>query len=241
VTYTQTYGVIGTVDSVRVTNWDWPILPATLVAPYFAASGPVGNSNPWAIALNNAPLPIELINFDAKLINKKVRLSWATASEINNDYFTVERADKDLQEFDFISKVNSFLHNSTVTLNYESWDNNPLQGMQYYRLKQTDFNGEYSYFDIEPIFVGQVKTFEITNVYGNTQNNGLFQVEFLYDSELPLTAIITDVTGRVIYNQSNIAALPGVNKIQLDQNLSQGIYFIILQNQEGKVSQKFFH
>jgi len=242
VLYIQNYGqVVSQFDSVKVNNWDWPILPASLFPPFFAASGPIGNSNPWAITLNNSPLPIELINFDAKLINKKVRLSWATASEINNDYFTVERADKDLQEFDFISKVNSFLHNSTVTLNYESWDNNPLQGMQYYRLKQTDFNGEYSYSDIEPIFVGQVKTFEITNVYGNTQFDNQFQVEFLYDSELPLTAIITDATGRVIYNQSNIAALPGVNKIQLDQNLSQGVYFIILQNQEGKVSQKFFH
>ncbi len=242
VAYIQSYGVNATpaYDSVRVTGWNWPVLPVG-PAPFFAASGPIGNSNPWAIALNSLPLPVELVNFDAKLVDTRVKLSWTTASEINNDFFTVERADKDLTRFDFIAKVNSYMHNSTVMLDYETWDEYPLQGLQYYRLKQTDMDGEFTYSDLRPVFVGAVKTFEITNVYGNSLNNGQFQIEFVYDSELPLSAIITDATGRVIYNQGGIPAVPGMNKIQLDQSLSQGIYFIILQNQEKRVSQKFFY
>ncbi|MBK9639332.1 MAG: T9SS type A sorting domain-containing protein [Bacteroidetes bacterium] len=242
-TYTQGWGINASpaFDSVRVVNWDWPTLPAQLVAPFFAPSGPIGNSNPWAITANTTPLPVELVNFDAKLVEKRVKLSWTTASEINNDFFTVERADKDVTKFDFIAKVNSYMHNSTVMLNYETWDESPLQGLQYYRLKQTDMDGEFTYSDLKPVYVGSVKSFEITNVYGNSLNNGQFQIEFVYDSELPLSAIITDATGRVIYNQGGIPAVPGINKIQLDQNLSQGIYFIILQNQEKKVSQKFFY
>ncbi len=242
VSYVQSYGVNATpvFDSVRVTGWNWPVLPVG-PAPFFAATGPIGNSNPWAISLNATPLPVELVNFDAKLVEKRVKLSWTTASEINNDFFTVERADKDLTKFDFIAKVNSYMHNSTVMLNYETWDENPLQGLQYYRLKQTDMDGEFTYSDLRPVYVGAVKSFEITNVYGNSLNNGQFQIEFVYDSELPLSAIITDATGRVIYNQGGIPAVPGMNKIQLDQSLSQGIYFIILQNQEKKVSQKFFY
>ncbi|MFN0189429.1 MAG: GEVED domain-containing protein [Bacteroidia bacterium] len=242
VSYIQSYGVNAApaFDSVRVTSWNWPVLPVG-PAPFFAASGPIGNSNPWAIALNTTPLPVELVNFDAKLVDARVKLSWTTASEINNDFFTVERADKDLTKFDFIAKVNSYMHNSTVMLNYETWDESPLQGLQYYRLKQTDLDGEFTYSDLKPVFVGPVRSFEITNVYGNSINNGQFQIEFVYDSELPLSAIITDAAGRVIYNQSGISAVPGKNKIQLDQNLSQGIYFIILQNQEKKVSQKFFY
>ena len=242
VAYAQSYGVNASpaYDSVRVTGWTWPVLPVG-PAPFFAASGPIGNSNPWAIASNSTPLPVELVNFDAKLVDTRVKLSWTTASEINNDFFTVERADKDLTKFDFIAKVNSYMQNSTVMLNYETWDENPLQGLQYYRLKQTDMDGEFTYSDLRPVFVGEVKSFEITNVYGNSLNNGQFQIEFVYDSELPLSAIITDATGRVIYNQGGIPAVPGMNKIQLDQSLSQGIYFIILQNQEKKVSQKFFY
>jgi hypothetical protein len=242
-TYTQSYGVNASpaYDSVRVTNWDWPTLPAQLAGPFYAQSGPIGNSNPWAITANTTPLPVELVNFDAKLVDTRVKLSWTTASEINNDFFTVERADKDLTKFDFIAKVNSYMHNSNVMLNYETWDESPMQGLQYYRLKQTDMDGEFTYSDLRPIFVGAVKSFEITNVYGNSLNNGQFQIEFVYDSELPLSAIITDATGRVIFNQGGIPAVPGINKIQLDQSLSQGIYFIILQNQEKKVSQKFFY
>lgn len=241
VTYTQSYGQNASpaFDSVRVTSWDWPVLPIG-PAPYFSPSAPIGNSNPWAITLNATPLPVELINFDAQLINRKVRLQWTTASEINNDFFTVERASKDLTQFDFIAKVNSYMHNSNVMLNYETWDENPLQGLQYYRLKQTDMDGEFSYSDLKPVYVGQVKTFEITNVYGHTQNSSQLQVEFVYDSEWPISATITDATGRVIYTQSNIPASPGINKIEVDQSLSQGLYFVILQNQEQKISYKFF-
>ncbi|MBL7924061.1 MAG: T9SS type A sorting domain-containing protein, partial [Bacteroidia bacterium] len=177
----------------------------------------------------------------AEVVNKKVRLSWTTASEINNDYFTVERAGKDLDQFDFIAKVNSYMNNSTVMLNYEAWDEQPLSGLQYYRLKQTDLDGQSSFSELRPVYFGDGKSFEITNVYGFTQDNGQFQVEFLYDSELPLSVLITDATGRVLYTEDGLSATPGLNKIYLSQNLPRGIYFVILQNQENKVNRKFFY
>ncbi|MBK9319722.1 MAG: hypothetical protein IPM91_13550 [Bacteroidetes bacterium] len=174
-------------------------------------------------------------------MGSKVRLSWSTASEVNNDYFTVERSDKTMNEFNFIDKVNSYMNNSNILLNYESWDESPLQGLQYYRLKQTDLDGQYSYSDVKPIYFGDGKSFEITNVYGHTQADGQFQVEFLYDSEIPLTAIITDALGRVIYQEENVSATPGLNKLYVNQTLPRGMYFIILQNQESKVNRKFFY
>ncbi|MBK9402646.1 MAG: T9SS type A sorting domain-containing protein [Bacteroidetes bacterium] len=174
-------------------------------------------------------------------MGSKVRLSWSTASEVNNDYFTVERSDKTMDEFNFIDKVNSYMNNSNILLNYESWDESPLQGLQYYRLKQTDLDGQYSYSEVKPIYFGDGKSFEITNVYGHTQADGQFQVEFLYDSEMPLTALITDALGRVIYQEDNISATPGLNKLYVNQTLPRGMYFVILQNQEGKVNRKFFY
>jgi hypothetical protein len=241
------YGVLGTYDSVRVQNYNWPTLPPQAASgganPLYATTGGyIGDVNPWAISANSTPLPVELINFNAKAEGKHVRLNWSTASEINNDYFTIERAGKDnLDEFDFITKVNSQMNNSTVTLNYEAWDYNPLPGLQYYRLKQTDFDGQFSYSDIKPVYFGESKTFEISNVYGLMESQGEFKVEFVYDSEMPLDLVLTDMEGRVVYKQNGIAATPGVNTVNLNQQLPHGVYFVILQNTEKAVNRKFFY
>ncbi len=240
--YTQSYGqVAASFDSVRLSAWTWPTLPVG-PAPLNAPSGPIGNSNPWTITMNNLPLPIELMKFDAVPVGNRVRLNWSTASEINNDFFTVERSTADKpDEFDFISKVNSQMNNSTVTLNYESWDNNPVQGLQYYRLKQTDFDGQFTYSDLRPVFMGKSSVFEITNVFAAMENSGLFNVEFVYNTESPLDLTITDVEGRVIYSQANIPASPGANTINVNQHLPHGVYFVVLRNNEQTVNRKFFY
>ncbi len=90
--------------------------------------------------------PIELISFDAKLNGGEVELNWITGSEINNDYFTIERS-KDVLVWDEIKNVNG-AGNSNQTLNYFEIDVEPLNGISYYRLKQTDFDGLYSYSEI---------------------------------------------------------------------------------------------
>ncbi|MCB9364818.1 MAG: T9SS type A sorting domain-containing protein [Flavobacteriales bacterium] len=89
------------------------------------------------------PLPIDLISFDGKLNEDQVDLTWITSSEINNDYFTIERS-KDGFEWEVINKIKG-AGNSNTTLKYVYIDKNPLKGISYYRLKQTDFNGDYSY------------------------------------------------------------------------------------------------
>lgn len=245
---TMNYGVAtlpGTFDSVRVQNWDWPTLPpqAFQASPPLNATlgGPIGNSNPWAITIQNTPLPVELLDFKAELREKRVRLSWSTASEVNNDYFTVERTNKDMQEYTVINRVPSYMHNSNILLNYESWDEEPIEGLSYYRLKQTDFDGQFTYSDHEPILIGEARQFEITNVYGHTSADGQFMVEFLYDSEMPVDLLITDASGRVVLKENNIMATPGVNRVNINQSLSRGIYFVVLQNQNGLVNRRFMY
>ena len=94
-----------------------------------------------------SPLPIELLSFTAVLnANKKVDLNWSTATETNNDFFTVEKT-KDGDTFEQVAIVDG-AGNSSVTLYYTSLDPNPYLGKSYYRLKQTDFNGEYKYSDL---------------------------------------------------------------------------------------------
>tara|TARA_B100000809_G_scaffold266673_1_gene330645 strand:- start:1275 stop:2216 length:942 start_codon:yes stop_codon:yes gene_type:complete len=92
------------------------------------------------------PLPIELISFTASVRDEHIRLDWATVTEINNDYFTVERSKNGLS-FESIGEV-AGNGNSNTPINYELYDDSPIIGTSYYRLKQTDFDGEFEYFNL---------------------------------------------------------------------------------------------
>src|SRR6185436_3568977 len=93
--------------------------------------------------------PIELIYFDAKLAEGHVELSWATATELNNDFFTVERSADGTHFEEVLRKPGA--GNSTVTLYYSDFDEMPLHGYSYYRLKQTDYDGHYTYSEIKTV------------------------------------------------------------------------------------------
>ena len=224
----QTYYPNAAVDSVKIPGFMWPLA--------------VGNNNPWTIAGTSTAtaLPIELLRFNANAIGDKVHLTWTTSSEKNNDYFTVERT-TNTTDYDFIAKVNSYFHNSTSPLNYESWDNAPKQGINYYRLKQTDYDGAYSYSNIVPVNFGKNNRFEITSVNTNALN-GSVDVQFYYDNTLPLTYTVTDVTGRIIVaDQKMDNTTEGLNLLHINKTLSTGLYYIILRNESGVQSRKFVY
>lgn len=94
-------------------------------------------------------LPIELISFNAKANIDHVLLRWVTASETNNDYFTIEKS-KDGLVFTPIAIIEG-AGNSSTEITYQEKDLNPLHGVSYYRLKQTDFNGDTSYSKIKSV------------------------------------------------------------------------------------------
>ena len=98
----------------------------------------------------NTPLPVELIEFNAFANNKRtVDITWTTASEINNDYFKVEKS-TDIENWETIATVNG-AGNSNSTLHYISEDKNPIFGLNYYRLKQVDFDGVSEYSEIKVV------------------------------------------------------------------------------------------
>ncbi|MCR9251185.1 MAG: hypothetical protein NXI20_12220 [bacterium] len=96
-----------------------------------------------------AILPIELISFNAEQKSNSVILNWSTASEINNDFFTIERS-YDGIIFEVIEEVRG-AGNSSSTLNYEYQDHPDYNGAIYYRLSQTDYDGTIEVFS--PIFL----------------------------------------------------------------------------------------
>lgn len=89
------------------------------------------------------PLPVELVSFDVKIDNTSVLLTWTTASELNNDFFTIERSTNGV-DFEALGEVPGSGNSNTVK-EYDFFDDAPLMGTAYYRLKQTDFDGKYEY------------------------------------------------------------------------------------------------
>lgn len=90
-----------------------------------------------------ATLPIELLHFQAKQLRDHVVLNWSTSTEINNDFFTIERAGTDHRYFPILTENGA--GTSRHVLHYQRSDRSPLSGTNYYRLKQTDFDGQYAY------------------------------------------------------------------------------------------------
>ena len=129
-------------------NWIYPMSGQT-TGSYFTTTPGLSDYGAWTLSAITSPLPIELLSFSAKANNNIVDISWSTASEINNDFFTIERSYNGV-DFTPIGTVNG-AGNSSMVLNYVSIDEKPYPGISYYRLKQTDFDGKYSYSTIAAV------------------------------------------------------------------------------------------
>ncbi len=140
-------------------------------------------------------LPIKLVSFDAFAKDNVVETSWTTEIEINNDYFTVERS-VDGINFTEMSRIGG-AGNSTSLLRYVWVDENPLPGISYYRLKQTDFDGQFSYSGIVAVTVTG-KQIQLS-LYPNPTQGDVF-VRISSPSE-KAEVTIYDITGRVLYSK----------------------------------------
>jgi hypothetical protein len=233
--YAQDYYVpVGSADSVRILNWDWPVLPAG-PAPFFSPSGPIGNFLPWAISNNNNPLPVELLSFEAVQVGEDVLLKWSTATETNSESFTVERS-LDLVETKLIAKLPA-AGNSSVIQHYEAWDRQPEMGVNYYRLLQQDLDGTINEAsDYVPVRFAVDSKFEILYVLNDDQDAVIFD----YNRSEPVVLSVFDMTGRLVMQPVQSEANYGSNLIPVDFNLlTSGIYTIQLRNSVEAVTYRF--
>ncbi len=108
-------------------------------------SAPITSFSPITLgstSLDN-PLPVQLISFTGQVAGEKVNLTWITASELNNDFFTLQRS-ADGAEFESIAEIKGAGTIQTIS-HYEFVDQTPLPDLSYYRLKQTDFDKKSTY------------------------------------------------------------------------------------------------
>ena len=118
------------------------------------------------------PLPIKLISFTGEQYGGVNKIKWSTVSEINNNYFTIEKSNDGFMFYEF-GKV-YVNKNSYEEKSYSILDEKPLKPTTYYRLKQIDFNGQYEYSDIIVISKSddnQIKLEKITNIMGQEVND----------------------------------------------------------------------
>jgi len=177
--------------------------------------------------------PIVLTYFGAKSLENAVELTWTTASEENNDYFTLERSSNGL-DYHELTRVDG-AGNSFEALNYSYQDKNPYQGVSYYRLKQTDYDGTNETFKVVAVeFYGKATAVKVMQTLGG--GNELLIHNNLDEENI---AYIYDMTGR----GGMIGSLKvGENYIDLNQlNAQSGMYTLRVVNVLGKTlaTQKF--
>jgi hypothetical protein len=194
---------------------------------FFIQTGAIPSSEfyrSWAISSSTSPLPISLIRFNAICIgNDQVELSWSTASEINNDYFTVERSEDGIiwEAFDVVPGAG----NSSTQLNYKVIDNNPFSGLTYYRLTQTDFDGTSETFDPEVSDCDGVG-FEIVAA-NSLEASPILNLVVSAGSDERFDIVLHDMSGKQVLYQGNVMLYAGLNYLNIDKgDLGKGIYII---------------
>lgn len=208
-------------NSATVENFQCKTITATIGGP--------GTFNSNTLPLNPGALPIELISFDATANENQVDLSWVTGSEKDNDYFTIERT-VDGFTYEEVSRIKGQGNSSTKSY-YDFSDKEPVIGVSYYRLKQTDFNGEFKTYD--PISVYCKSQGTSVHVLPNP-NDGSFYLRISSGkTEQGAEVVITDNLGKVIIKR-RLDIKEGTTFISFNLNLEDGNYNISVLRRSGE-------
>ena len=240
---TTTYAPSGTFAAQNWigTSWNVPtgsgpgVLAGTAVVSIPAQA--LGSASPWVLSNIDAPLPVELLYFSAKMKGKKVFLDWSTATELNNAFFEVQRS-KNNEEFEVIDVVNGAGNSSTVK-SYNSRDEKPYEGVSYYRLRQVDFDGRYSYSESVAVQLNSTNDFNFIFASPSESKESII-VGFECNNQEPLEMHITDALGNLI-STNVLHPDQGFNRMNVElPAMTSGIYFITLANSSFTSSKKVF-
>ncbi len=193
----------------------------------------------------STPLPIELLSFHAEFNHdNNVEVTWFTSSEVNNDFFIVERS-MNGTHWEFVNKVIG-AGNSNIERKYQTIDQSPYQGISYYRLSQTDFNGQSESFD--PVAVSrQLKFNETTDsevlLYPNPGDGNSIFVEFINFKSGKYNISILDESGKLVLDRTLLIE-EGTVYLEMEllhgRTLNKGLHLIKVTSPEGIFTSKYF-
>ncbi|MCU0437792.1 MAG: T9SS type A sorting domain-containing protein [Raineya sp.] len=187
-----------------------------------------GNRDGFIAKITDNPvaLPVQLLYFNAKPNTHGVNLSWATASEINNDFFTIEKSINKI-DWEIVKTVNSASNSSKIST-YSTIDYTPYSDVSYYRLKQTYFDGKFEYSNI--VSVNFNKQDELNfKIYPNPANTILY---LLSDKEEYKIEIINALQQIVLTTK---------NQKEIDiSSFTNGVYYIrVFFPYDNSITRKF--
>ena len=196
----------------------------------------VVNTGTVDVPYNAAILPLEWLSFKATPITtgeaNKVALAWETASEKDVSDFNVERSD----DGKVFTKIGAAIpaNNRVTKSSYTAYDDKPLTGVSYYRIRQTDVDGKTSVTKIESVTLNSKKAVGKFTFYPNPIQKGT-PLSILTDVQGAFDFKVIDMTGKVMYNQK----LQGNTELK-GLNLAGGTYLYEILSGEQRVSGKIF-
>lgn len=190
-------------------------------------------AQPYTTCSLTSSLPINLISLNANFDDSKVIVSWATASEINNMSFIIERS-TNAKDWQVIGTVNGS-GNSNHVIEYYFEDNDPINGVLYYRLKQVDFNGKYKYYGPVSVNCYDIKS-DGLSVYPNPASESVFISGNTHSqAEIVLYNIYGDVVASYISN--DISVPTAISLVEFEK----GFYFVAVKIKEKSKFFKIVH
>jgi hypothetical protein len=180
------------------------------------------------VTVTDIPLPVELLTFMATDQLKSVKLDWTTASETDNDYFSVERS----LDGEFWSEIGQVKGSGTTTsvTAYTFTDHHPVVGYQYYRLMQVDFDGEFEYSKVVLVLRSGDSSFALEVYPVPLTSEELFLAT---DGDAVITGLtLVDATGKQTPLVVN-SVRPGLTSTTIRQ--PAGVYVIIVETSKGQI------
>lgn len=185
-----------------------------------------------AFCASGGPMPVSFINFTAEQKGSGVSLAWSTAQEINNSYFEVQRSADGNTNWEHIAQV-AGAGNSQMTKNYNAFDNSSLSGINYYRIKQVDYDGNYKFSNVVSVKTDFNKTgvSVLENPFFNT-----LSVSFNSATSQMVSARLIDIAGRQIAVEKwSVSAGNSMKTFSNVSELQQGLYILSITNNNGEI------
>jgi len=203
-----------------------------------SASPNASNTDGARCATSAVPLPVELVAFTATAApSRTVALNWATASEMHNAYFEVQRS-SDGRTFEVAGRVQG--HGSTLLAStYQFTDTAPgALPAAYYRLRQVDTDGSFSFSPVRTVALGSGSSPLRLVVAPNPAPAGQLHLQVSNASAAPTAATLTltDLLGRRLHTQA-VTLPPGTTDVGLQAPVAPGAYWLLLNESEGQARQ----
>ncbi len=180
-------------------------------------------------------LPVELISQSAVRNNDKVEVSWSTASELNCDYFNIQRS-VNATDFETIGSVRSS-GNSNFTKSYFFTDSKPTRSKCYYRIKEVDFDNKKNNF--KTLSVQSIEDFSEIVIYPNPSSLNFFNIRALNIEIGNYWLDVLDLSGKLIHHEMLYISGDFVELKKEINDLKSQIYHISLYNENVKFDTKF--